>query len=117
MRVMTFLRSLSPRPVRSVAGSSKAKLTTTRPTQVIQPGASTCSPNAVAAPSTSALVLGAATALGEHVLAPGWITCVGLVVVSFALLLPATLLTGLGESDRRNVITRMRQIWQGVRGG
>ncbi len=65
----------------------------------------------------SALVLGAATALGEHVLAPGWITCVGLVVVSFALLLPATLLTGLGESDRRNVITRMRQIWQGVRGG
>jgi len=65
----------------------------------------------------SALVLGAATALGEHVLAPGWITCVGLVVVSFALLLPATLLAGLGESDRRNVITRMRQIWQGVRGG
>jgi len=65
----------------------------------------------------SVLVLGGATALGERLLVPGWIAWIGLVVVSFALLLLATLGMGLGDSDRRDVIARMRQIWQGVRGG
>ncbi|PYQ83515.1 MAG: hypothetical protein DMG02_33615 [Acidobacteria bacterium] len=65
----------------------------------------------------SVLVLGSATALGERLLVPGWIAWIGLVVVSFALLLLATLGMGLGDSDRRDVIARMRQIWQGVRGG
>ncbi len=65
----------------------------------------------------SVLVLGATAVLGERLLAPGWISYAGLVAVSFAVLVPVTFVTGLCDSDRRHVLTRVRQIWQGARRG
>ncbi|HVH08861.1 MAG TPA: oligosaccharide flippase family protein [Gemmatimonadales bacterium] len=67
--------------------------------------------------AASVLILGAAGLAGERVLAPGWIAWGALVAASAVLLLPVTLLAGLGAADRRRVLARAREIWRGVRRG
>ncbi len=62
----------------------------------------------------SILLLGAAALAGERVLASSWLTCVAAVGVSVGLLLPITLVVGLGSSDRARVVARAREIWRGV---
>ncbi|HWC75464.1 MAG TPA: hypothetical protein VG454_16170, partial [Gemmatimonadales bacterium] len=63
------------------------------------------------------VLLGAAAVAGERILAPSWLTCAAAVVVSAALLLPLTLVIGLGSSDRARVVARTREIWRVARRG
>jgi O-antigen/teichoic acid export membrane protein len=63
----------------------------------------------------SVLVLSAAMALGQRLLVQSWVLWAGLVTVSFALLVPVVLFTGLAEDDRQRLVARARGVISGVR--
>ncbi|HLZ44693.1 MAG TPA: hypothetical protein VKQ05_03350 [Gemmatimonadales bacterium] len=63
----------------------------------------------------SVLVLGAAMALGQQLLVQSWVLWAALVSVSFALLVPVVLFTGLAEHDRQRLVARARGVISGVR--
>jgi O-antigen/teichoic acid export membrane protein len=62
-------------------------------------------------------VLGIATLLGQRLLVQHWVVWGGLVTVSFALLVPLVLFTGLPEGDRQRLVARAQRILGGVRRG
>lgn len=65
----------------------------------------------------SVVVLGVATVLGQQLLVQRWMVWAGLVAVSFALLVPLVLFTGLPASDRQRLVARAQHILRGVRRG
>ncbi len=62
----------------------------------------------------TALLFAAAGALGERILAPGWLAWAGLVAVTCPLVLGTALVAGLPGETRRRVIARGRAMLRGI---